>query len=52
MRQGALEVHGGHHKSLKTRAIRLLPGVGFESALKGVRVTGRGTLNEQRIHRN
>ena len=42
----------GHHKSLRTRDIRLSPGVGFESALKGVRVTGHGTLNEQRIHRN
>ena len=41
-----------HRKSLITQDIRLSPGVGFENALKGVRVTGRETLNEQRIHRN
>ena len=34
----------GHHKSLRTRNIGLPPGIGFEIALKGVRVTGRGTL--------
>ena len=42
----------GHHKSFRTRDIRPSPSIGFENALKGVRVTGRGTLNEQRIHRN
>ena len=41
-----------HHKSLRTRYIRLPRGIGFEIALKGVRVTGRGNLNEQRIDRN
>ena len=33
-----------HRKSLRTRNIGLPPGIGFEIALKGVRVTGRGTL--------
>ena len=44
-----------HRKSLRTRNIGLPPGIGFEIALKGVRVTGRETLmnnNEQRIDRN
>jgi RNA polymerase sigma factor (sigma-70 family) len=33
-----------HRKSLRTQNIGLPPGIGFEIALKGVRVTGRETL--------
>jgi len=42
----------GHHKSLRTRNIGLPPGIGLAIALKGLRVTGRGTPNEERIDRN
>jgi len=41
-----------YYKSLTTRDFRLSPGIGFESALEGVRVTDAKPLNEQRIDRN
>jgi len=34
MRQELSRRRLGHHKSLRTRDIRLSPGIGFESALK------------------